>query len=165
MSRPKVHPWEVEQLEGVRKLITIAYAKNHFAVLLFDIPSRQVLVYDGLHMNLKRWELQIIHTLKKYSLQNIDSQPEVSCHRSSQGKGDQVMEIDFMDNHEPWNVEHDPILKQADGFNCGPIACHKCWRFMDSLQRIQFKTLLISSLAIVASPWTSMPNFILRLGW
>jgi hypothetical protein len=73
MSHHKVHPWEVEQLEGVRKLITIAYAKNHFAVLLFDIPSRQVLVNDGLHMNLKRWELQIIHTLKKYSLQDIDS--------------------------------------------------------------------------------------------
>jgi hypothetical protein len=54
MSRPKVHPWEVKQLEGVR----IAYAKNHFPVLLFDIPSRQVLVYDGLLMNLKRWELQ-----------------------------------------------------------------------------------------------------------
>jgi len=125
LSRPKVHPWEVEQLDGVRKLITIAYAKQHFAVLLFDIPTRQVLVYDGLHMNLKRWEVHIVHTLKKYSLQNIHDEPEVTCHRGSQGKGDEVMEIDFMDTHEPWNVEHDPILKQADGFNCGPIACLK----------------------------------------
>jgi hypothetical protein len=36
-----------------------------------------------------------------------------------------VMEIDFMSYHEPWNVEHDLILKQADGINCGPIACLK----------------------------------------
>jgi len=125
LSRPKVHPWEVEKLEGVRKLITIAYAKQHFAVLLFDIPTRQVLVYDGLHMNLIRWEVHIVHTLKKYSLQSIYAEPAVTCHRGSQGKGDEVMEIDFMDDNAPWHVEHDPILKQADGFNCGPIACLK----------------------------------------
>ena len=76
-------------------------------------------------MDLKRWALHITHTLKKYSLQKIDSQPEVSSCRGSQGKGDQVMEIDFMDENEPWGIQHDPFLKQTYGFNCGPIACLK----------------------------------------
>ena len=69
--------------------------------------------------------MHIVHTLKKYSLQSIYAEPAVTCHRGSQGKGDEVMEIDFMDDNAPWHVEHDPILKQADGFNCGPIACLK----------------------------------------
>jgi hypothetical protein len=38
---------------------------------------------------------------------------------------DKVLELCFDDMYEPWVVASDPILKQHDGFNCGPIACLK----------------------------------------
>ncbi len=123
--RAEVQECEVEKLPGIANFVTVAYARSHFAVLLYDLPSRNVLVYDGLNMSLTSWKDHIIHTLKKYGLQRWDETPDVKISRGSQGKGDELMELCYSDFKEPWHVVNDPILKQSDGFNCGPIACLK----------------------------------------
>ncbi len=38
---------------------------------------------------------------------------------------DRVLELCFSDLYAPWIVYNDPIIKQNDGFNCGPIASLK----------------------------------------
>jgi hypothetical protein len=43
----------------------------------------------------------------------------------TKGKDSDILELCFDDLYVPWVVASDPILKQHDGFNCGPIACLK----------------------------------------
>ncbi len=39
--------------------VSMAYSNGHFAVLLFDIEERQVMVYDGLSTPIKKWMTHI----------------------------------------------------------------------------------------------------------
>ena len=57
---------EVVVLDRMTHLVSVAYAKSHFAVLLDDIEGRAVIVYDGLNYLQKTWQYQITHTLRKY---------------------------------------------------------------------------------------------------
>ena len=113
---------EVVVLDGMTHLVSVAFARNHFAVLLYDIEGRAVVVYDGLNYPLKTWQYHITHTLRKYGFQKWDAQPHVEI---TKGKDSEVLELCFDDLYVPWVVASDPILKQHDGFNCGPIACLK----------------------------------------
>jgi hypothetical protein len=119
----KITESEVVVLDGMTHFVSVAFAKNHFAVLLYDIKSREVIVYDGLNYSLKTWESHITHTLRKYGLQKWDAQAHVEV--TTGRDREQVLELCFDDMYSPWVVSSDPILKQHDAFNCGPIACLK----------------------------------------
>lgn len=119
----KITESEVVVLDGISHFVSVAYAKSHFAVLLYDIENREVTVYDGLNYSLKTWQFHITYTLRKYGLQKWDAQVNVIL--TTGRDREQVLELCFDDMYSPWVVSSDPILKQHDGFNCGPIACLK----------------------------------------
>jgi hypothetical protein len=51
----KITESEVVLLDGMTHFVSVAFAKNHFAVLLYDIEGCAVTVYDGLNYPLKTW--------------------------------------------------------------------------------------------------------------
>jgi hypothetical protein len=114
--RAQIKESEVLVLDGMTHLVSAVFARNHFAVLLYDIESCEVIVYDGLNYPLKTWQYHITHTLRKYGFQRRDTQPHVEEYTKMKGQ-DKVLELCFDDMYEPWVV--------ANGFNCGPIACLK----------------------------------------
>jgi hypothetical protein len=114
---------DVVSMNGMTHFVSVAYAKSHFAVLVYDIEGRAVMVYDGLNFGAQTWMLHVTHTLRKYGLQRCDSQPHVKVRT---GKcQDHALELCYDDLLPPWVVSNDPIIKQNNGFNCGPIACLK----------------------------------------
>ena len=130
--RAQITESEVLVLDGTTHLVSAVFVRNHFAVLFYDIESREVVVYDGLNYPLKTWQYHITHTLRKYGFQRWDAQPHVEEYTKMKGQ-DKVLELCFDDMYEPWVVASDPILKQHDGFNCGPIACLKVMEIYGSL--------------------------------
>jgi hypothetical protein len=121
----KVTESEVLVLDGTTHLVSAVCAKRHFAVLLYDIECREVIVYDGLNYSLKTWQHHITHSLKKYGLQRWNAKLHVEEYTKKVKGEDKILERCFDDIHKPWKVDNDPILKQHDSFNCGPIACLK----------------------------------------
>jgi hypothetical protein len=101
-------------------LVSVACASRHFAVLFYDIERQCVIVYDGLFYKLTTWQHHIIHTLKKYGLKRHNAKCNVVVKTKPP-----VIELCFDDKYAPWCVYNDPIIRQVDGYNCGPIACLK----------------------------------------
>ena len=114
---------EVHQMDGVTHFVSVVLARSHFAVLVYELEEKSVIVYDGLKYPLRIWQHHIVHTLKKYGYQELDATVHVE---ETRGRGnDQIGELCFNDMYVPWVVCNDPIIEQHDGFNCGPIACWK----------------------------------------
>jgi hypothetical protein len=114
---------DVVSMNGMTHFVSVAYAKSHFAVLVYEIEGRAVMVYDGINFRVQTWMFHVTHTLRKYGLQRWDSTPHVEVRM---GKGqDHAPELCYDDLLPPWVVSNDPIIKQHDEFNCEPIACLK----------------------------------------
>jgi len=118
--RAQVTASEVIELDGMTYLVSVACASRHFAVLFYDIERQCVIVYDGLFYKLTTWQHHIIHTLKKYGLKRHNAKCNVVVKTKPPG-----IELCFDDKYAPWCVYNDPIIRQVDGYNCGPIACLK----------------------------------------
>jgi hypothetical protein len=102
--------------DGVTHLVTVVYKNSHFAVLLFDFHDRHVMVYDGLNATIKRWTKHVSIVLRKYGLERWDEEPQIRVGFDCVGHTVETT---------PWTIEKHPVLKQHNGFNCGPIACLK----------------------------------------
>ena len=108
---------EVIQLYGITHFVSVALARNHFAVLFYDIEQRTVVVYDGLYLPLKTWQFHITHTLRKYGLQELNYKAQL---KTTIGEDtDEVLEICTDELNKPLIVCGDQILKQNDGYKCG----------------------------------------------
>jgi hypothetical protein len=68
---------DVESFKQVTHFVSTVYDQSHFAVLLFDLEARQVIVYDGLPCRLKKWEAHITYILQKYGLEDYKDMPQV----------------------------------------------------------------------------------------
>ena len=53
--------------------VSPVYDSNHFAVLYYDLYECTVTVFDGLNMDLRKWEKHIVHTLKTYGIKPLDA--------------------------------------------------------------------------------------------
>ncbi len=120
-------------LYGITHFVSVALANKHFAVLFYDIKDRSVIVHDGLYLPLTTWQFYITHTLRKYGLQQLNYQAHVKT--TIANDTDQVLEICSDDLNKPWLVSGNQILKQNDGYNCGPIACLKVLKIYGFLPR------------------------------
>jgi len=110
-------------MDGVTHFVSVVLAWNHFAVLVYELQEKSVIVYDGLKYLLRTLQHHIVHTFKMYGYQELDATVHVE---ETMGSGnDQIIALCFNDLYAPWVVYNDPIIKQNDGFNCGPIACLK----------------------------------------
>ena len=125
---------QVVKLENGSHWVSMVYANGHFAVLLFDIEDRQIFVYDGLSTPIKKWTKHISHALRKHGLERHDDRAQERV--TIDDNDDDVIELCFESgNGSAWIVLKDPVLKQHDGFNCGPIACLKVLELYGFLQQ------------------------------
>ena len=96
-------PTKIVLPTSVRKVVTIANAKNHFVILLFDLHTTTVSVYDGRYLSLTTWNDHFSFIINK-----ID------------------------EKEKNWEKKHvrklkDKALSQLDNSSCGPIACMVLW--------------------------------------
>ena len=133
-----VHEENLWSYGDATHFLSSVYASSHFAVLYYDILEATVTVFDGLNMDIKKWEMHIVHTLKIYGLKPLDATWEAlvtttsTKKRNGRPKIGRVMELRFKSKDkngeqlgQDWIVTNDPSISQSDGYNCGPIACTK----------------------------------------
>ena len=53
--------------------VSPVYASSHFAVLYYDLEEATITVFDSLNMDIKKWEMHIVHTLKVYGIKPLDA--------------------------------------------------------------------------------------------
>jgi hypothetical protein len=53
---------------GISRLVTVACANHHFAVLIFDLQQHIVFIRDGLSYPIETWQFQIDKIITKYNL-------------------------------------------------------------------------------------------------
>ncbi len=68
---------DVVTYDQVTHFVSTVFNHSHFAVLLFDIEARQVIVYDGLPCRLAKWVSHISNILRKHGLQECNDMPHV----------------------------------------------------------------------------------------
>ena len=122
---------------SVTHIVTPVYSHNHFTVLYYDLQEATLTVFDGLNMDIRKWERHVVYTLKIFCLKPLDARPtsltttSMVKGRNNRDKVTRVMNISFKLDFDPnhgwpkWTVTNDSSIRQVDGFNCGPIACLK----------------------------------------
>ena len=110
----------------IEKIIVIAWAQNHYAILEFDLVNQLIHVYNGLRKDPEtNWR-----QFKKSVLLRIDEVAELD--------DDLLNEVD---NFWPMHIVDsigDVVLIQEDSYNCGPIACMvyiQSWRRNTNMER------------------------------
>ncbi len=63
-----IYESDLHILEGITHYVSAVLAKNHFAVLVYDLNAHSVMVYDEPEYPLKTWEKHNSHTLRNYEL-------------------------------------------------------------------------------------------------
>jgi hypothetical protein len=133
--------------------VSPVYDSSHFAVLYYDLYECTVTVFDGLNMDIRRWEKHIIHTLKIYGIKPLDAKCNAIVTTSStkdtnnKARIGRVMELAFQSALNPeqswpdWIVINDPSIRQTDGYNCGPIACIKVMEVFGILELDSISTI------------------------
>jgi hypothetical protein len=118
---------------GINKVVAVVHDKDHYGVLEIDIPSKKVLIYDGLYRDLDKWVDYVFSALKRCMLCNLNiphlyapDEPQLmTLGRSRHAK----MSIEgyrlTLGIEDSWRFERGHFIKQLDTFNCGPIACMK----------------------------------------
>ena len=139
--KDEVHPECVLSCEDATHFLTPAFSSGHFVVLLYNLQECTVTVFDGLYMDIKHWEVHIVHTLKYYGIKPLDVKCKATITKASytrkgrvvgrHGKTQQWMDMSFKSEIDPdqdwpsWTVSYDTDIIQTDGCSCGPIACAK----------------------------------------
>ncbi len=97
-------------MDGVTHFVSVVFARNHFAVLVYELQEKSVIVYDGLKYPLRTLQHHIVHTLKMYGYQELDATVHVE---ETKGSGnDHIVELCFNDLYAPWVVYNDPLIGQ-----------------------------------------------------
>lgn len=126
--------------------VSVAWKQSHFVVLYYDIVNREVIVYDGLRMWIRNWEMQIVSTIKLFGLELNDAKYRLETHDDwtttdkRHKRTHKSMRLHF-DEKTPWTVRLDKSLQQHDGVNCGPIACLKVLELYGFLKEGSIKSI------------------------
>lgn len=109
----------------ITHLLLIAFSRDHFSVLDFDLHMRTVGIFDGLNYKIDTWRDHITHTLWQFGLVDVDQKPKFKYSAQSENsEKKQTFEVSFGDE-APWVCKNQHFTRQKDGHNCGPIACLK----------------------------------------
>jgi hypothetical protein len=90
----------------ITRIVTVAKSEEHFVLIIFELPTSQIFVRDGLHYKLDTWSYQIDHILSKFDLRSPDRK---------------------------WNVQYDDkdTIVQNDCVNCGSIASFQLYTIFE----------------------------------
>jgi len=117
----------------ITRVVAVVHDRDHYGVLEIDIPSKKVIIYDGLYRDLDKWVDYVFSALKRCMLCDLrithlyapDEPKLMTLGRSRHAK----MSIEgyrlTLGIEDYWRFERGHFIKQLDSFNCGPIACMK----------------------------------------
>ena len=125
-ATPERTPMNRQVLEkSVTNIVTIAYNDMHYVVLYFLVADCTVTVLDGLNFSIKKWVNHVVYILKRYSLVKVDAKQVSSYSSEVTGRRKlMTMELSFDGLESKWTMTNSYVSKQADGINCGPLACY-----------------------------------------
>jgi hypothetical protein len=119
--------------QGITRVVAVVHDRDYYGVLEIDIPSKKVVIYDGLYRDLDKWVDYVFSALKRCMLCNLrithlyaaDEPKFMTLGRSRHAK----MSIEgyrlTLGIEDYCRFERGHFIKQLDSFNCGPIACMK----------------------------------------
>jgi hypothetical protein len=81
----KVEPERVLSCDYATHFVSLVCNSSHFAVLLYNLQTCTVTVFDGLYMDIKQWEHHILHTLKYYGIKPLDVKCKTTLTKTSYG--------------------------------------------------------------------------------
>ena len=119
---------------NVTRLVAVMHESAHYTVLEIDIPSKRIMIFDGLYRDMLEWIDHVVSALKRARLIGVDE----TCNAIFTGE---FIEIEgsgrrghvklphayilSFDLSPQWRLEVGHFVKQLEGYNCGPIACTK----------------------------------------
>jgi len=118
---------------GITKVVAVVHGRDHYGVLEIDIPSKKVLIYDGLYRDLDKWVDYVFSALKHCMLCNLriahlyapDEPKLMTLGRSRHAKMSFEGYRLTLGIEDYWRFERGHFIKQLDSFNCGPVVCVK----------------------------------------
>jgi hypothetical protein len=131
---------------GVTSVVTVLHEADHYAVLEIDILNKKVYVYDGLYRDLNRWMDYVFSAMKCCMICDLEAahlcHPDDPKSMKVGGLRHPKMSIEgykLMVGIHEWRLERGHFVKQADPFNCGPIACPKIMEMFHLISAYEVK--------------------------
>ncbi len=115
--------------DHVTKVVAVMHNRDYYAVMVIDIPSKKVVIFDGLYKDLDKWMDHVISGMGQCMLlglnDNIRHMADEPCLSDVGGSRRPQVSIHgytLLLGLEEWRLERGDFVKQVDTFNCGPIA-------------------------------------------
>ncbi len=116
----------------VTKVVAVMHDRDHYAVMVIDIPKKKVVIFDGLYKDLHKWMDHVVSGMKQCMLLGLNDgihhtadEPSLSYVGGSRLPQNAIHGYSLLLGLEEWRLERGDFVKQVDTFNCGPIACLK----------------------------------------
>ena len=154
-----IHNIKNFDVDNTTHFVSVVFAKNHFALLYYDLAGCTVSVFDGLEYDIKTWSQHISHTLWTYGLVSMAKNPTITeTNRYYQMDGRQKdgvqdrrkkkLTLEYQSVEEDssptcvWTVCNEASYTQQDGFDCGPLACLKLMEINGRVVKGTIETIL-----------------------
>jgi hypothetical protein len=116
----------------VTKVVAVMHDRDHYAVMVIDIPEKKVVIFSGLYKDLHKWMDHVVSGMKQCMLLGLNdaichtaNEPSLSNVGRSRGPQKAIHGYSLLLGLEEWRLEREDFVKQVDTFNCGLIACLK----------------------------------------
>jgi hypothetical protein len=116
----------------VTKVVAVMHDRDHYAVMVIDIPEKKVVIFDRLYKDLHKWMDHVVSGMKQYMLLGLNdaichmaNEPSLSNVGGSRLPQKAIHGYSLLLGLEEWRLERRDFVKQVDTLNCGPIACLK----------------------------------------
>lgn len=114
----------------VKTVLSVVHSNDHYAVMEIHIDSRTVCICDGMSRSLHGWQQHVLNVLKRTRMIAIDCKPtfvdDFGTTFVEPGKSADTVHL-MINNSREWTIKKTMLVRQKDGWNCGPIACMKLW--------------------------------------
>jgi hypothetical protein len=70
---PKRQVTEILPYGNATQFVSIVFHKQHYAVLYYNIANCSVNGFDGLNMDIQKWQDHVIHTVKTYRYCSLET--------------------------------------------------------------------------------------------
>jgi hypothetical protein len=118
--------------QHVIKVVAVMPDRDHYAVMVIDIPKKKVVIFDRLYKDLHKWMDHVVSGMKRSmplglndAICHTANEPSLSNVGRSRRPQKAIHGYSLLLGLEEWRLERGDFVKQVDTFNCGPIACLK----------------------------------------
>ncbi len=118
--------------EHVTKVVAVMHDRDYYVMMEIDVPMKKIVIYNKLYRELDKWMDHVISGMKQCMLLGLNAalhhradEPSISNVGRSRHPQKTMHGYSLFLGLDEWRLERGEFIKQADMFNCGPIACMK----------------------------------------